>query len=149
MDNGLKKRVEDDMKAALRAQDKARLGTVRLLLAAIKQREIDERISLDDIGIIKVIDKMIKQRNESIAQYETGNRPDLVAKEKQEITVLEEYLPEQLSEAEVDAAIENAMKQTGATVMKDMGKIMGILKTTLQGRADMGAVSARIKARLQ
>ncbi len=148
MASELKKRIEEDMKAALRAHEKDRLGTLRLLLAAVKQREIDERIEIDDPGVMKIIEKMIKQRHDSITHYQAGNRPDLVDKEKQEISVIKSYLPEPLSDSEIDAAIDSAIQQTGASTIKDMGKVMGILKAKLQGRADMGQVSARIKTRL-
>ncbi|HSY06954.1 MAG TPA: GatB/YqeY domain-containing protein [Steroidobacteraceae bacterium] len=144
----LKERITEDMKSAMRAAQKERLGTVRMILAGIKQREVDERITLDDSQVLAVIDKMVKQRKESIAQFESGGRADLVAKEKAEIALLQEYLPAQLSPAEIDALISAAIAKTGATTMKDMGKVMGVLKSELAGRADMGAVSARIKQKL-
>jgi len=144
----LKERITEDMKSAMRAAQKERLGTVRMILAGIKQREVDERITLDDSQVLAVIDKMVKQRKESIAHFETGGRADLVAKEKAEIALLQEYLPAQLSPAEIDALISAAIAKTGATTMKDMGKVMGVLKSELAGRADMGAVSARIKQKL-
>ncbi|ABS77665.1 glutamyl-tRNA amidotransferase [Coxiella burnetii] len=148
MTESLKNRIQEDMKAAMRAQEKGRLGTIRLLLAAIKQREIDEQITLDDAGVMKVIEKMIKQRRDSITQYEAGNRPDLAEKEKQEIDVLQAYLPEALSDAEIDIAVKQAMEETGATSMKDMGQLMGVLKGKLQGRVDMSMVSKKVKEHL-
>jgi uncharacterized protein len=144
----LKERITEDMKAAMRAAQKERLGTVRMILAAIKQREIDERVSLDDSQVLAVIDKMVKQRKESIAQFEAGGRADLVAKEKAEIALLQGYLPAQLSPAEIEGLISAAIATTGAVSLKDMGKVMGALKSELAGRADMGAVSARIKQKL-
>jgi uncharacterized protein len=144
----LKDRVTEDMKTAMRAGDKARLAAVRLLLAAIKQREVDERITLDDGQVLAVIEKMIKQRRESITQFESGGRSDLVAKESAEIGVLQGYLPAQLTPAEVDALIAEAIAATGAASVKDMGKVMGFVKPKAQGRTDMGALSARIKQKL-
>jgi len=144
----LKERITEDMKTAMRSGEKERLGVIRMLQAAIKQREVDERIVLDDAQIISVLEKMLKQRRESIAQYEAGNRPDLVAKETAEMAVLQPYLPAQLSDAELDGLIAAAIAQSGATTVKDMGKVMGIVKAQAAGRADMGAVGARIKARL-
>lgn len=144
----LKARITEDMKAAMRAGEKERLGTIRMLQAAIKQREVDERITLDDSQVIAVLEKMVKQRRESITQFEAGGRADLVAKETAELQLLQGYLPAQLSPAELDALIDAAIAQTGATTIKDMGKVMGIVKTGAAGRADMGAVGARIKARL-
>ena len=144
----LRDRVTEDMKSAMRAKDAARLGTIRLLLAAIKQREVDERITLDDAQVIAVLEKMVKQRKESIAQFEQGGRTDLADKERAEIALLQAYLPAQLSEAEVDALIKEAIAATGAASVKDMGKVMGAVKAKAAGRADMGAVSARIKAAL-
>ena len=144
----LKERVTEDMKTAMRAADKERLATVRLLLAAIKQREVDERITLDDGQVLAVIEKMIKQRRESISQFESGGRSDLVAKETAEIGVLQGYLPTQLTAAEIDALIAEAIAATGAASVKDMGKVMGLVKPKAQGRADMGALSARIKQKL-
>jgi hypothetical protein len=145
---GLKERVQEDMKTAMRAADKDRLATVRLILAGIKQREVDERIVLDDAQILSVLEKMVKQRRESIAQFEAGGRADLVTKENAELAVISAYLPEQLSQAELDAMIQDAITATGAASIKDMGKVMGIIKTKAQGRADMAQVGARIKARL-
>jgi uncharacterized protein YqeY len=144
----LKERITEDMKAAMRASDKERLSTIRMLQAAIKQREVDERITLDDAQVIAVLEKMVKQRRESIVQFEQGGRTDLADKEKAEIALLQDYLPAQLSEAEVDALIREAIAATGAATMKDMGKVMGLVKAKAAGRADMGAVSARIKAAL-
>ncbi|UCE76375.1 MAG: GatB/YqeY domain-containing protein [Gammaproteobacteria bacterium] len=144
----LKEQIQQDMKEAMRGGDKRRLGVIRLVMAAIKQREVDERIELDDAGITAVLDKMAKQRRESVAQYSKAGRDDLVDQENFELEVLKSYLPEQLGEAEIDAMIEATIQTTGAASVKDMGKVMGQLKPKLQGRADMGAVSARIKARL-
>jgi uncharacterized protein YqeY len=144
----LKERITEDMKTAMRAAEKERLGTVRLLLAAIKQREVDERITLDDGQVLAVIEKMIKQRREAISQFESGGRSDLVAKETGEIGVLQGYLPAQLTPAEIDALIAEAIAATGAASVKDMGKVMGFVKPKAQGRADMGALSARIKQKL-
>jgi uncharacterized protein YqeY len=141
-------RIQQDMKDAMRARDKERLGTIRLILAAIKQREVDERIELDDTQVIVVLDKMVKQRRESIAQFEKAGRDDLIATEQSELEVITTYLPAALSEDEVTQLIDAAMQATGASSIKDMGKVMGQLKPKLQGRADMGAVSAMIKARL-
>jgi hypothetical protein len=144
----LKERITEDMKNAMRAGEKERLGTIRLVLAAIKQREVDERITLDDTQVLSVLEKMIKQRKEAITQFESGGRADLVAKEQAELIVLQTYLPAQLSEAEVDALIAEAIASTGAASIKDMGKVMGIVKAKAQGKADMAAVSARIKQKL-
>jgi uncharacterized protein len=144
----LKERITEDMKSAMRAAQKERLGTVRMILAGIKQREVDERVTLDDSQVLAVIEKMVKQRKESIAQFEAGGRADLVAKEQAEIVLLKEYLPTQLTPAELEALISTAIAKTGAASIKDMGKVMGALKSELAGRADMGAVSARIKQKL-
>jgi uncharacterized protein len=144
----LKDRITDDMKSAMRAGEKDRLATIRLALAALKQREVDERIVLDDSQVLAVIEKMIKQRKEAITQFEAGGRADLVAKETAEIVVLQKYLPAQMSDAEIDAVIAEAIASTGATSIKDMGKVMGAVKAKAQGKADMGAVSARIKQKL-
>jgi uncharacterized protein len=144
----LKERITEDMKSAMRAGEKERLGTIRLVLAAIKQREVDERITLDDGQVLAVLEKMIKQRKESIAQFESGGRADLVAKEQAELAVLQIYLPAQMSDAEIDALIAEAVAASGASSIKDMGKVMGIVKAKAQGKADMGAVSARIKQKL-
>jgi uncharacterized protein YqeY len=144
----LKERITEDMKSAMRAGEKDRLGVVRLILAAIKQREVDERITLDDAQVLAVLEKMAKQRKESITQFESGGRADLVAKENAELVILQSYLPAQMSEAELDAIIAEAMAATGATTVKDMGKVMGIVKGKAAGRADMAAVGARIKQKL-
>ncbi len=136
------------MKEAMRGGDKRRLGVIRLVMAAIKQREVDERIELDDAAVTAVLDKMAKQRRESIAQYSKAGRDDLVEQENFELEFLKSYLPEPLGEAEIDAMIEATIQATGAASVKDMGKVMGQLKPMLEGRADMGAVSARIKTRL-
>jgi uncharacterized protein YqeY len=144
----LKERVTEDMKSAMRSGDKERLATIRLILAAIKQKEVDERITLDDAQVVPVIEKMIKQRKESIAQFQAGGRADLVAKENAELVVLAGYLPAQLSEAEVDKLIAAAIAATGAASLKDMGKVVAQVKSAAAGRADMAAVSARVKAKL-
>jgi uncharacterized protein len=144
----LKERITEDMKTAMRSGEKDRLAVIRLLQAAIKQREVDERIVLDDAQITSVLEKMIKQRKESIVAFEKGARPDLVAKENAEIVVLQPYLPAQLSDAELDALIAEAIASTGAASIKDMGKVMGVVKAKAAGKADMGAVGARIKAKL-
>jgi uncharacterized protein YqeY len=144
----LKSAITDDMKTAMRAKDAARLSAIRLLLAAIKQREVDERIELTDADVLAIIDKMIKQRRDSVAQFEAGKREDLAAVERAEIAVLEGYLPARLSDAELDALISDAIAATGAAGMAGMGKVMALVKPKVAGRADMGAVSARIKARL-
>jgi uncharacterized protein len=144
----LKDRITEDMKTAMRAGDKDRLGTIRLALAAIKQREVDERITLDDAQVLAVLDKMIKQRREAITQFQSGGRADLVAKETAEIAVLQGYLPSQMSEAEIDQLISESIAATGAASIKDMGKVMALVKPKAQGRADLGAVSTRIKQRL-
>ncbi|MFN3750575.1 MAG: GatB/YqeY domain-containing protein [Thiobacillus sp.] len=144
----LKARITDDMKAAMRAKDTARLGTIRLLLAAIKQREVDERTELDDAAVSAVVDKLIKQRRDSISQFRAAGRDDLVAAEAAELAVLQAYLPEPLSAAEVEAVVAAAIAESGAASPKDMGKVMGLLKPRLAGRADMGQVSALIKTRL-
>jgi len=144
----LKDRLTEDMKSAMRAGEKERLATIRLALAAIKQREVDERISLDDTQVLAVLEKMIKQRREAITQFAAGKRPDLVAKENSEIVVIQAYLPAQLGEAELDSLIGEAIAASGATSVKDMGKVMAAVKPKVQGRADMGAVSARIKQKL-
>jgi uncharacterized protein YqeY len=144
----LKARITDDMKTAMRAKEMARLGTIRLLLADIKQREVDERIELDDAAVSSIVEKLIKQRKDSISQFQVAGRDDLVAAEQAELVVLQAYLPEQLSAAEVEAAVATAIAESGASSAKDMGKVMGLLKPRLAGRADMGQVSALIKARL-
>jgi uncharacterized protein len=144
----LKDRITEDMKTAMRAGDKDRLATIRLALAAIKQREVDERITLEDTQVLAVLDKMIKQRREAITQFQAGGRADLVAKETAEIGVLQGYLPAQMSEAEIDQLIAEAIAATGAASIKDMGKVMAAVRPKAQGRADLGAISARIKQKL-
>jgi uncharacterized protein YqeY len=144
----LKERVQEDMKAAMRAKDAARLSAVRLLLAAMKQKEVDERIELADADVLGIIEKMVKQRRESIAQYEKAARQDLADQEKFEIGVLQAYLPQQMSEAEIAQAIAAALAESGAGGVKDMGKVMALLKPRLAGRADLGKVSAQVKAKL-
>src|SRR3979411_302491 len=144
----LRERITEDMKSAMRAGEKERLAAIRLALAAIKQREIDERITLDDGQVRAFREKMINQRRESITQFASGGRADLVAKETAEITVLQGYLPAPMSEAEIDALIGEAIAATGAASIKDMGKVMAVVRPKAQGRADMGALSARIKQRL-
>jgi|SRR5215469_3906388 len=144
----LKEQITNDMKESMKSGAKDRLAVIRLILAAVKQKEVDERISLDDAQVLAVLDKMLKQRRESVAQFQQGGRQDLVDKENAEIKVIQGYMPAQLSEAELDQLIAAAMAQTGAASIKDMGKVMGVLKPQVQGKADMGAVSARIKAKL-
>jgi len=144
----LKSQVVEDMKTAMRAKDAARLSTIRMLLAAIKQREVDERIELTDADVLTIIDKMIKQRRDSITQFEAGKREDLAAIERAEVALLAGYMPARLADAEIDALITEAIASTGASGMAGMGKVMAALKPKLAGRADMGAVSARIKAKL-
>jgi uncharacterized protein YqeY len=136
------------MKAAMRAGEKERLGVIRMITSAIKQREVDERIVLDDAQVLSVLEKMIKQRKESLAQFQAGNRQDLVDKESAEITLLQTYMPSRLSDAELDALIAEAVAATGAASIKDMGKVMAVIKAKAQGRADMAAVGAKIKAKL-
>jgi uncharacterized protein YqeY len=144
----LKERIQEDMKAAMRAKDAARLSAVRLLLAAMKQKEVDERVELGDADVLGVIEKMVKQRRESIAQYEKAARADLAAQEQFEIGVLQAYLPQQLGDAELAQAVAAALAEAGAANVKDMGKVMALLKARLAGRADMGKVSALVKAKL-
>ena len=144
----LKDRITEDMKAAMRARQAERLSAIRMLLAAIKQREVDSRAEADDAAVLAIVEKLIKQRKDAIAQFEAGGRADLVAKETAEVGVLAEYLPQQMSEAEVSAAIDAAIAELGATGPAAMGKVMGLLKPRLAGRADIGQVSARVKARL-
>lgn len=144
----LKNQITDDMKSAMKAGDKERLKTVRLILAAIKQVEVDRRVVMDDAAVLTVLDKMVKQRRDSVAQFEQGNREDLAAIERAEIAVLEGYLPRQLDETELDALIDATIRETGAESLRDMGKVMGAIKAQAAGRADMGAVGARVKARL-
>ncbi len=144
----IKNKISDDVKAAMRSKDKERLGALRLMQAAFKQKEVDERIELDDEQTIVILDKMAKQHRDSISQFKAANRDDLVEIEEFELNIIEEYLPAQLSEDEINSLIDNAISKTGAESIKDMGKVMGILKGELQGRADMGKVSGLIKARL-
>ena len=144
----LKDRIQQDVKDAMRAREKQRLATIRLITAAIKQREVDERIELDDEQVLLILDKMCKQRRESISQFEKAGRDDLIAVEVREMEIIQGYLPKQLGDDEIAALIDAAMSDTGATSIKDMGKVMGQLKPKLQGRADMSAVSAMIKTRL-
>ena len=144
----LKARITEDMKTAMRAKDSARLGAIRLLLAALKQREVDERIELDDRQVIEAIEKMLKQRRDSISQYEAANRQDLVDVEKFEVSVLQTYLPQALTEDEVNALLEKVIAETAASGIKDMGKVMAAIKPLVVGRADMGKISGLIKARL-
>ena len=149
MADPLKSRILDDVKDAMRARDKARLATLRMVTAAIKQREVDQRTgSLDDASVVAVLEKMLKQRRESASQYDGAGRDDLAAAERAEIAVIETYMPRALDPAEVDAMIAAAVDETGAATMKDMGRVMGLLKPRMQGRADMGAVSAAVRARL-
>ena len=144
----LKQRLVEDMKTAMKAGDKRRLGVIRLINAAIKQREVDERIELDDTQVLAVLDKMLKQRRDSITQYEGAGREDLAEIERYEVGVCQEYMPEALGEDEIAALIDEAIAATGAASMKDMGKVMGMVKPKVQGRGDMGAVSALVKQRL-
>ena len=144
----LKERITDDMKNAMRAKEADRLGTIRMLLAAMKQKEVDERVELDDAMIVSIVDKLIKQRKDAAQQYEAGGRADLAEKEKSEITVLEAYLPQRLSADEVAAAVKTIVVELGASGPGDMGKVMGVVKQRLAGQADMGQVSAAVKAAL-
>ena len=144
----LKARISEDMKAAMRAKDSARLGAIRLLQAAIKQREVDERIELDDNQVIEAIEKMLKQRRDSISQYEAANRQDLADVEKQEVSVLQEYLPKALTEAELADILNKVVAETGAVGIKDMSKVMAAIKPLVIGRADMGKISGLIKTKL-
>ena len=144
----LKEQITEDMKNAMRAKDTARLGTIRLLLAAIKQKEVDERIELDDAAVVAIIEKLIKQRKDSISQFQAAKRDDLVAIENAELIVLQAYMPEQMSEAEVAAVVAKAVAEVGASGPQDMGKVMGLVKSQLAGKADMGVVSAQVKAAL-
>jgi uncharacterized protein YqeY len=144
----LKSRLQDDMKTAMKAGDKPRLGVIRLMLAAVKQREVDERIELDDAQTLAVLDKMVKQRRDSISQYEGAGREDLAEVERFEVGVIQGYLPAALSDAEIAALLEEAIAASGAAAMSDMGKVMNVLRPQIQGRADMGAVSALVKQRL-
>ena len=144
----LKDRITDDMKTAMRSGEKERLGVIRMITSAIKQREVDERIALDDAQVLSVLEKMIKQRKESLVQFQAGNRQDLVDKEAAEIHLLQGYMPSALSDADIDALIGEAIAATGAASIKDMGKVMGIIKAKAQGRADMALVGSKIKAKL-
>ncbi|MCG8487111.1 MAG: GatB/YqeY domain-containing protein [Chromatiales bacterium] len=144
----LKQRIQDDVKAAMKAKDKDRLGTLRLITAAIKQREVDERAELDDSQVLAILDKMIKQRRDSVEQYESAGRQELADQEKSEIAIIEDYLPAGLSDDEVASLIESAIQEVGAAGMQDMGKVMGKLKPQMQGRADMGKVSGLVKQKL-
>ncbi len=148
MPDSLKSQLQVDMKSSMKSGDKARLGVIRLMLSAIKQVEVDERIELDDTRIIAVLDKMVKQRRESISQFASAGRDDLTAIEQAELEIIGEFMPEALSEAEIEALIEQSLAATGASSIRDMGKVMGMLKPQLQGRADMGQVSQLIKSRL-
>jgi len=144
----LRERLNDEIKAAMKAREQEKLNALRLMLSAVKQREVDERITLDDAGVIAVVEKMIKQRKDSISQYEKAARQDLADKEKFEIGVIEAYLPQQLSQGEIDTIVADAIQSTGAKSPADMGKVMGVVKPKLAGRADMGKVSAIVKAKL-
>jgi len=144
----LKQQITDDMKAAMKGGDKPRLGVIRLILAAIKQKEVDERIELNDEQVLAILDKMVKQRRDSITQYEDAGRTELADQEKFEIGIIQDYLPEQLDEAAILKMIDEAIAETGAASMKDMGKLMGVLKPKLQGRADMGQASGLVKQKL-
>lgn len=144
----IKDTILEDMKSAMRAQEKERLATIRLIMAAMKQREVDERITLTDEHVLAILNKMIKQRRDSIAQYEAGGRQDLADKEAAEIAVIQTYLPAQMSEADIDAAVKAAIQSSGAQSAKDMGKVMGLLKASLAGKAEMTLVSAKVKAHL-
>lgn len=145
-DSELKSRINDDMKAAMRAKEKDRLGVIRLIMAAIKQREVDERIELDDTQVLAVLDKMVKQRRDSIDQYTNAGRDELAAKEQAEVEIIQQYLPAELSDGELDQLIQECVSEVGASGMQDMGKVMAALKPKVQGRADMGKVSQKVKA---
>ncbi len=146
--SALKLQIQEDMKSAMRAKEVARLGTIRMLLAAIKQREVDERIELTDSDVLQIINKMIKQRRESATQFRAGNRPELAEKEESEIAQLEQYLPQQLSQAEIDQIVQNTIIEIKASSIKDMGALMNALRPKLQGKADMAVVSQAVKAKL-
>ena len=148
MPSELKSRIQEDVKSAMRAKDRERLGVLRLITSAIKQREVDERIELDDAGVLGALDKMLKQRRESARQYDDAGRDDLAGQERYEMEIISAYMPQPLTGAEIDALIAGAVAETGAGSIRDMGRVMGVLKPALQGRADMGAVSAAVKARL-
>jgi uncharacterized protein YqeY len=144
----LKQRIQEDMKTAMKSGEKDRLGVIRLILSAIKQIEVDQRIVLDDAQVVNVLDKMLKQRRDSISQYTAAGRTDLADVESAEVVIIQEYMPQAMSDEEIETLIGQAIADTGASAMSDMGKVMALLKPVMQGRADMGAVSARIKARL-
>jgi uncharacterized protein YqeY len=148
MSDSLKARLQSEVKNAMRAKDKPRLGTLRLITSAIKQREVDERIELTDEDVLAVLEKMVKQRRESIVQYEKAERPELAAIEVAEIAIVSEFLPEPASDDEISTAIDEAIAATGASEMKDMGKVMGILQAKLKGRAEMGAISGKVRSKL-
>jgi uncharacterized protein YqeY len=148
MSSALKDQIQDAMKTAMKSGDKARLAVIRLIMSAIKQVEVDERIEVDDSRALGILDKMVKQRRESISQFESGGREDLASKEQAEIDIITEFLPKALSEEEIEGIINSAISQTGAESMKDMGKVMGIVKPQITGRADVGAVSQKIKSLL-
>lgn len=148
MASAIKAKIQEDMKTAMRSQEKERLATIRLIMAALKQREVDERIELSDEDILAILNKMIKQRRDSITQFEAGNRPDLAQKEAEEVSIIQQYLPAQLSATEIEQAVAAAVQESGATSAKDMGKVMGLLKTKLHGKADMTLVSAKVKEKL-
>ncbi len=144
----LKSRIQEDVKDAMRARDRQRLGALRLITAAIKQKEVDDRVELDDAAVVSVLEKMIKQRRDSIEQYQKGGRQELAAREAYEIELIQNYMPAAMDDSELEALIDAILQQTGASGMKDMGKVMAALKARVQGRADMGAVSAKVRARL-
>ncbi len=148
MSSALKDQIQDAMKTAMKSGDKERLAVIRLIMSAIKQVEVDERIEVDDSRALGILDKMVKQRRESISQFESGGREDLASKEQAEIDIISDFLPKALSQEEIEDIINNAISQTGAESMKDMGKVMGIVKPQITGRADVGAVSGKIKALL-
>ncbi|MDF1688531.1 MAG: GatB/YqeY domain-containing protein [Cycloclasticus sp.] len=146
--NALSLRIREDMKLAMKAKEKEKLGVIRLILAAIKQREVDERIELDDTQVLQLLDKMVKQRRDSIEAFDKAGRDDLSVVEQKEMLIIQDYLPQQLTESEIDQLIDQAIIDSSAQGMKDMGKVMGILRPQLQGRADVGAASGKIKAKL-
>ncbi len=148
MADDLKSRIQEDVKDAMRARDRERLGALRLITAAIKQKEVDDRVELDDAAVISVLEKMIKQRRDSIEQYQKAGRQELAAREAYEIELIQNYMPAAMDDSEIEALIDATLQQTGASGMKDMGKVMGALKAKIQGRADMGAVSAKVRVRL-
>ncbi len=148
MADDLKSRIQEDVKSAMRARERERLGALRLITAAIKQKEVDDRVELDDGAVISVLEKMVKQRRDSIEQYQKAGREELAAREAYEIELIQNYMPAAMDDSELEALIDATLQQTGASGMKDMGKVMGALKAKIQGRADMGAVSAKVRARL-